>query len=102
MSYEAYDLGDDATLVNNGFTNVGPELRALGLETYPMITTVNISRIRALAAKVRLDRHGCGRLGLSTRTTTFHHVRFIAFALFVCVCGGLGGVDSPNRSATPL
>ena len=59
VSYEAFDLGLAAdgvtpTLINNNFTVVWPKLRELGLKTYPMITTVDINKLRALFKNVRV------------------------------------------------
>jgi len=48
VSFEAFDLGYNATLVNNSFTDVNPTLKALNLKRYPMITTVNLEKIRQL------------------------------------------------------
>ncbi len=41
VSYEQYDLGSGSMLVNNGFTDVGAALAAMGLERWPMITTAS-------------------------------------------------------------
>ncbi len=41
VSYEAYDLGPGGTLVDNGFTDVGPALAKLGLHRFAMITAAN-------------------------------------------------------------
>lgn len=49
ISFEAYDLGSDSALIDNGFANVNPQLKSAGLLTFPMITTVDIYKIRALA-----------------------------------------------------
>jgi hypothetical protein len=56
-SYEAFDLGvapdgKTPTLIDNNFTRVGPELTSYGLKTYPMITTVDINKLRVLFSNV--------------------------------------------------
>jgi len=40
ISYVAYYLGPNCTLGWSNFTNVGPSLQAMGLETYPMISSL--------------------------------------------------------------
>jgi spore germination protein YaaH len=45
VSFEKYDLGWNSTLTLNNFTDVYPEIKSMGMETYPMITTVNIQKI---------------------------------------------------------
>jgi hypothetical protein len=47
VSYEQYDLGP-GQLVDNGFTDVGPAIAAMGLERWPMITTANNSLLLEL------------------------------------------------------
>jgi hypothetical protein len=39
ISFEMFNLGPNSQLVINNFTQVGPRLRAMGLETYPMISS---------------------------------------------------------------
>jgi hypothetical protein len=48
VSFEKYDLGWNSSLIVNNFTDVFPEIKNMGLETYPMITTVNIVKIGQL------------------------------------------------------
>jgi len=37
--FERFNLGPNSTLILNNLTNVGPSLQAIGLETYPMISS---------------------------------------------------------------
>ena len=58
VSYEAFDLGlapdgKTPTIIDNNFTHVGPELKSYGMLTYPMITTVDINKLRILFSNVR-------------------------------------------------
>jgi spore germination protein YaaH len=48
VSFEKYDLGWNSTLIVNNFTSVVEEIKSIGLETYPMITTVNPLKIEQL------------------------------------------------------
>jgi hypothetical protein len=48
VSPEAYDLGSTGNLVWNGFTRIAPQIAALGLEVYPMITSADIDHLRTL------------------------------------------------------
>lgn len=45
-----FDLGEGSTLVLNGFTDVTANVTALGLQAWPMITTVNLAWMRQLWA----------------------------------------------------
>ncbi|KAJ5066256.1 chitinase domain-containing protein [Anaeramoeba ignava] len=48
ISYERYDLGSQSTLVNNGFTDVTNDIKSDGLGTWPMITTVSLTKFHEL------------------------------------------------------
>jgi hypothetical protein len=37
VSFEAYDLGSNGSLVYNNFSNPAPALEMMGLERYPMV-----------------------------------------------------------------
>ncbi len=50
VSYEAYDLGWNSNLVWNGFTRVSDDVKQAGLVSLPMITTVNLDKMRQLWA----------------------------------------------------
>lgn len=39
VSFEMFNLGPNSTLVQNNLTIVGPVLVAMGLETYPMVSS---------------------------------------------------------------
>ncbi|GIQ81250.1 hypothetical protein KIPB_002178 [Kipferlia bialata] len=48
VSFEAYDLGANSTLVWNGFTDVYPTLKRMGYTSWPMITCRDPARLRQL------------------------------------------------------
>ncbi|GIQ83925.1 hypothetical protein KIPB_005331, partial [Kipferlia bialata] len=48
VSFEAYDLGYNSTLVWNRFTDVYPDLVRMGYRAWPMITTSNPTMLRQL------------------------------------------------------
>ena len=48
VSYEAFDLDWNSTIIDNGYSRVGKQLQAMGVETWPMITTANIYKLREL------------------------------------------------------
>lgn len=48
VSPEAYDLGSSGNLIWNGFTRMAPQIAAIGLQTFPMITSANIDNLRIL------------------------------------------------------
>eukprot|EP01114_Cavostelium_apophysatum_P019246 TRINITY_DN6148_c0_g1_i1.p1 TRINITY_DN6148_c0_g1~~TRINITY_DN6148_c0_g1_i1.p1 ORF type:complete len:269 (+),score=34.23 TRINITY_DN6148_c0_g1_i1:96-902(+) len=48
VSFEAYDLGKDGGLIDNNFTSVNDQILSLGLQTFPMVTTVNLESLRTL------------------------------------------------------
>ncbi|EFC35845.1 predicted protein [Naegleria gruberi] len=48
ISYEAYNLGEFSSFVDNHFSNVLPLLKKANLQTFPMITTVNIPYLQEL------------------------------------------------------
>lgn len=50
VSFEAWDLYDGPSLKWNGFTDVSPMLRSQGFGTWAMITSANITKMRALFA----------------------------------------------------
>ena len=51
---------------------VGPKLNAMGLKTYPMITTVNITSLRTLFAGVSATARGVGATGGGLAATVVH------------------------------
>ena len=105
VSYEAFDLGDASTLIDNGFTNVGPTLNAMGLKTYPMITTVNITRIRTLASNVRVTR-SAGTARMCVRGVWGNSLHsscpvVLLSALTLLNCGGEGSQSSLRHGSQP-
>jgi len=48
VSFEAYDVGDEADLVWNGFTPVNDAIISMHLTNVPMITTASLRRLRTL------------------------------------------------------
>eukprot|EP00708_Paratrimastix_pyriformis_P003717 GAFH01002511.1.p1 GENE.GAFH01002511.1~~GAFH01002511.1.p1 ORF type:complete len:270 (-),score=50.80 GAFH01002511.1:344-1036(-) len=50
VSFEDYDLGSQANLMPNGFSQIHPQLIQLGLTPIPMITTANINKMHTLFA----------------------------------------------------
>ena len=46
ISFEDYDLGSNSALIYNGFTSVNEQVKSMGLEAWPMITTVDLAKIQ--------------------------------------------------------
>jgi hypothetical protein len=50
VSFEDYDLGPNSTLVWNEFTSVNSQIQSYNLAALPMITTVDLNKIRQLCS----------------------------------------------------
>ena len=48
VSYEAFQLGDNSSFADSGYSKVGAALQAMGLEAWPMVTSADIGKLREL------------------------------------------------------
>jgi hypothetical protein len=50
IAFEMFDLGENGTLINNGFSNIVPEIKAAGYIPIAMVTTVSLNRMVTMFA----------------------------------------------------